>query len=47
MNSIGNFPKNSKNIIVFAYTYVLKSFALYSGYFFKVLYSIDSDEVRR
>ncbi len=37
MNSIGNLPKNhyfrgkAENIVVFAFTYVLESFALFSG----------------
>jgi hypothetical protein len=53
MNSIVNFPKNcyfrtfrskAKNIIIFAFTYVLKSFALFYGDFCIDLYSVDSDE---
>jgi hypothetical protein len=54
MNSIGNFQKkfiNSvakpKNIVVFAFTYVLESFALFYGYFCMDLYSFDSDEATK
>ncbi len=57
MNPIGNFPKNSlffvvslakpKNIVVFAFTYVLESFALFFGDFWMDIYSVDSDEARR
>ncbi len=57
MNSIGNFPKKfvisvvsiakPKNIVVFAFTYVLENFALFYGDFCMNLYSVDSDEARR
>jgi hypothetical protein len=54
MNSIGNFQKkfiNSvakpKNIVVFAFTSVLESFALFYGYFCMDLYSFDSDEATK
>ncbi len=36
-----------KNIVVFAFTYVLESFALFSGDFFMDLYSVDSDEAMK
>jgi hypothetical protein len=55
MNSIDNFPKKFiisvvsvaklKNIVVFAITYVLESFALFYGDFCMDLYSVDSDDV--
>jgi hypothetical protein len=36
-----------KNIIVFAFTYVLESFAMFSGDFFMALYSVHSDEAMK
>jgi hypothetical protein len=36
-----------KIIIVFAFTYVLKSFALFYGDFCTDLYSVDNDEAMR
>ncbi len=58
MNPIGNFPKNllffvvsiakPKNIVVFAFTYVWESFALFlaiSAWTYK--YSVDSDEAMK
>jgi hypothetical protein len=57
MNPSGNFPTNSlffvvsvaksKNIIVFAFTYVWKSFALFFGNFCIDIYSVDSDEAMK
>jgi hypothetical protein len=57
MNSIGNFQKKfvisiisvakPKNIVVFAFTYVLKSFALFYGNFCMDLYSVDNDEAMK
>ncbi len=57
MNPSGNFPKNSvffvffvakpKNIVVFAFTYVLDSFALFFGNFCIDTYSVDSDEAMK
>ncbi len=57
MNSIGNFPKNSlffvvsvakpKNIVIFAFTYVLESFAMFYGDFCMDIYSIDSNEAKK
>jgi hypothetical protein len=57
MNPSGNFPKNSllfvisvakpKNIVVFAFKYVLESFALFFGDFCMVIYSVDSDEAMK
>ncbi len=54
MNSIDNFHNKfvfsvakSKNIVVFAFTFVLDSFGLFYGYFCMDLYSVDSDEARR
>ncbi len=57
MNPSGNFPKNSlffvvslakpKNIVVFAFTYVLESLALFFGDFCMDIYSVDSDEVMK
>ncbi len=54
MISIGNFNKNSyisiisiakpKNFVVFAYTYVSRSPALFYGDFCMNLYVVDSDE---
>ncbi len=54
MNPSGNFQKNSlffvvfvakpKNIVIFAFTYVLESFALFFGNFCMDIYSVDSDE---
>ncbi len=35
-----------KNIVVFAFTYVLESFALFFGNFCMDIYSVDSDEAR-
>jgi hypothetical protein len=35
-----------KNIVVFAFTYVLGSFALFNGDFCMELYSVDNDEAR-
>ncbi len=37
----------SKNIIVFAFTYMLDCFALYYGDFCMDLYSVDSDEAMK
>ncbi len=57
MNPSGNFPKNSvffvvfetkpKNIVVFAFTYVLDSFALFYGNFCMDTFSVDSDEAMK
>jgi hypothetical protein len=57
MNLRGNFPKNSlffvvsvaklKNIVVFAFTYVWESFALFLGNFCMDEYSVDSDEAMK
>jgi hypothetical protein len=57
MDSIGSFPQKliisvasvakPKNIIVFAFTYVLESFAIFYGDFCMDLYSVDSDEVMK
>ncbi len=56
MNSIDNFQKNSffcifcskvKNIVVFAFTFVLDSFGLFYGDFCLDLYSVDSDEAMK
>ncbi len=57
MNFIGNFQKKfvfsvvsiakPKNIVIFAFTYVLESFALYFGDFCMDLYSIDSNEAMK
>jgi hypothetical protein len=57
MNSIGNFQKiffisivsvaKPKNIIVFACTYVLESFASFHGDFCMDLCSIDSEEAMK
>jgi hypothetical protein len=54
MNTIDNFQKEfvfsvakSKNIVVFAFTFVLDSFGLFYGDFCMDLKSIDSDEARR
>ncbi len=57
MNSIDNFQKNfvfsvfsvakSKNIVVFAFTFVLDSFGLFYGDFCMDLYSVDSDEAMK
>jgi hypothetical protein len=37
----------SKNIVVFAFTFVLKSFGLFYGDFCMDLYSVDSDEAMK
>ncbi len=54
MNSNGNLPKiryfrgKAENIVVFDFTYVLESFALFSGDFFKDLHSVGwSDEAMK
>jgi hypothetical protein len=57
MNSIGNFKKifvisivsvaKPKNIVVFAFTYVLEGFAPFHGDFCMDLCSIDSDEAMK
>ncbi len=57
MNSIENFQKiffistvsiaKLKNIVVFAFTYVLESFALFYGNFCMDFYSVDSDEAMK
>jgi hypothetical protein len=57
MNSKGNFQKKivisvisiakPKNIVVFAFTYVLKGFALLFGDFCMDLYSVDGDEAMK
>jgi hypothetical protein len=57
MNPSGNFPQNSlffivsvakpKNIVVFAYPYVLDSFALFFGDFCMDIYSVDGDEAMK
>ncbi len=57
MNSIDSYQKEfffsvfsvakSKNIVVFAFTFVLDSFGLFYGDFCMDLYSVDSDEARR
>jgi hypothetical protein len=53
MNSIDNFPKKfvfsvakSKNIVIFAFTFMLDSFGLFYGNLCMDLYSVDSDEAR-
>ncbi len=58
INSIDNFQQKlvffcvfsvakSKNVVVFAFTFVLDSFGLFYGDFCMDLYSVDSDEVRQ
>jgi hypothetical protein len=57
MNSNGNFSKKfvisvisvakPKNIIVFAFTYVLESFALFNGDLCIDLHSVASDEAMK
>jgi hypothetical protein len=57
MNSIDNFQKElvfsvfsiakSKNIVVFAFTFVLDSFGLFYGNFCMDLYSVDSNEAMK
>jgi hypothetical protein len=57
MNSNGNFQKKflisvisvakPKDIIVFAFTYVLQSFALFNGDLYMDLYSVASDEAMK
>jgi hypothetical protein len=57
MNSIDNFQKKLvfsvfsvaklKNIVFFAFTFVLDSFGLFYGDFCMDLYGVDSDEARR
>jgi hypothetical protein len=57
MNSIDNFQKElffslfsvakSKNIVVFAFTFVLDSFGLFYGDFCMDLYCVDSDEAMK
>ncbi len=57
MICIGNKKKNSyffvifvatpKNSVIFAFTYVSKSPALFTGNFFMNLYSVDSDEAMK
>ncbi len=57
MNSIDNFQKElvfsvfsvakSKNIVVFASTFLLDSFGLFYGDFCMDLYSVDSDEAMK
>jgi hypothetical protein len=53
MNSNGNFPQKNyfhskaKNIVVFAFIYVLESFALFYGYFCMDKYSVDIDEAMK
>ncbi len=58
MNSIDNFQKEfvfffvfsvaeSKNIVVFAFTFVLDSFGLFYGDFCLDLYSVNSDEAMK
>ncbi len=56
MNSIVNFPKifyfrsfrsKAENIVIFACTYVLESFALFYGDFCMDLYSVASDEAMK
>jgi hypothetical protein len=57
MNSIGNFQTlfvisvvskaKPKNMVAFAFTYELESFALFYGDFCMDLYSVDSDEVMK
>jgi hypothetical protein len=42
-----SFVAKPKNNAVFAFTYVLESFALFYGNFCIDLYSVDSDEARR
>jgi hypothetical protein len=54
---IGNLKKNSytfvifvatpKNFVVFAFTYVSRSPALFNGDFCMTLYSVDSDEAMK
>jgi hypothetical protein len=57
MVCVGNLKKNSfifvisvakpKNFVVFAFTYVLRSPALFNGDFCMNLYSVDSDEAMK
>jgi hypothetical protein len=57
MNSIDNFQKRfvisvvsvakPKNIVIFAFTYVLEIFALFYGDFCMDLYSVDSDKAMK
>ncbi len=57
MICIGNFKKNSyifvilvptpKNFVVFVFTYVSRSPALFNGDFCMNLYSVDSDEAMK
>ena len=57
MNSIDNFQREfvfsvfsvakSKNIVVFASTFLLDSFGLFYGDFCMDLYSVDSDEAMK
>jgi hypothetical protein len=57
LNSIDNFQKEfvfsvfsvakSKNIVVFAFTFVLDSFRLFYGGFCMDLYCVDSDEAMK
>jgi hypothetical protein len=57
MNSIDNVQKKfvfsvfsvakSKNIVFFAFTFVLDSFGLFYGAFCMDLYSVDSDEAMK
>ncbi len=39
-----SFRSKAKNIVAFAFTYVLESYALYYGDFCMDLYSVDSNE---
>jgi hypothetical protein len=41
------FRSKAKNIVVFAFTYALESFALFSGNFLIDLYRVDSDETMK
>jgi hypothetical protein len=53
MNSMGNFQKKFvisvvsitklKNIVVFAFTCVMETFAMFFGDFYMELYTVDSD----
>jgi hypothetical protein len=47
LKKIHYFCSKAKNIGVFAFTYVLESFALFYGYFSMDLYSVDIDEVMK
>jgi hypothetical protein len=41
------FVAKQENIVAFAFTFVLESFALFYGYFCMDLYSVDSNEAMK